>query len=852
MLFILTSVCHHQLEPFQEWPQLLDPHLDALLTPLINTFLKCIESDTTTHVSSHQGLTDIVIPLPQAICKLLYTICKIRGSKVVSRFFANEPGYLEPMLEAFQAWTADPSSIIDAQIQDGTGTIWEVNYIFMLWLSHLLLTPFDLASLDSEYQSDKTFQPENVPLPSGLPTISSRLVYLATGSFSSAGKEREVGVTLLVRLALRPDMRRLGLHKSLIQWALSSLKTMTSGQSSRSIYKAIGLLSFIAGTIKSADILSIGPFLLRIYQNIGNLVANKTEGSKEILSSALSRKAVVKIYCAISIATIQLTSNSSSGVHIPDYVLEEVIDHLLTALADNDTPVRHAASKALSMVTAKLDRSMATEILEAVIGCLDENVLWDDIGPIDDEITDHGMIPLVKEQERNLTAVNSLKWQGLILTLSHLLFRRSPPVSLLPEILNSLILALGFEQRSSSGNSIGANVRDAACFGIWSLARRYTTAELLAVDTKLIRTAESMDRSISILQILATELVITATTDPSGNIRRGSSAALQELIGRHPDTIVHGISLVQTVDYHAVALRSRALHQIAISAAMLDQLYWQQVLFGLLSWRGIGAIDAESRRQAANAVGSLCQGQGVRNVAKIVDILCLKLQGLQAREIEKRHGLLLAAAAVVRETTIEANTADLIARIWDILKLNSFLTESDFTSPFLRPEMTAEAVCSLIFALASASCGKESPQKCLNSSTINGCVSYLELSLRRHERIVIISASQAAKVIFDLLNQAVREELLNEWIGRCLSHKTSVEIRTSGYIAALGGVYRSKSIRKVEQERIIQAIWSNLATTESIEIKVEALKSLSQGILSSGGKYSRIGRRVRLDADRIQ
>jgi hypothetical protein len=95
----------------------------------------------------------------------------------------------------------------------------------------------------------------------------------------------------------------------------------------------------------------------------------------------------------------------------------------------------------------------------------------------------------------------------------------------------------------------------------------------------------------SVLQVLATELVVSASLDPAGNIRRGSSAALQELIGRHPNTIAEGIRVVQVVDYHAVALRSRAIMEVAFQSAMLSKSYMDGILDALLGWRGIGDAD---------------------------------------------------------------------------------------------------------------------------------------------------------------------------------------------------------------------------------------------------------------------
>ena len=161
---------------------------------------------------------------------------------------------------------------------------------------------------------------------------------------------------------------------------------------------------------------------------------------------------------------------------------------------------------------------MASEVIEAVLGALNQNVLW-----VKDK--SNPSAPPTKD----ITAVDPLEWHGLMLTLSHLLYRRSPPAENLSDIIHALLMGLSFEKRNPAGGSIGSNVRDASCFGIWALARRYTTFELLQVQTKSVLVARGHDPTASILQVVATELVVTASLDPAGNIRRGASAALQEL-----------------------------------------------------------------------------------------------------------------------------------------------------------------------------------------------------------------------------------------------------------------------------------------------------------------------------------
>ncbi|KAL8678053.1 MAG: hypothetical protein Q9224_007145, partial [Gallowayella concinna] len=106
---------------------------------------------TTSHTEGN------VEPLPRAICKILHILCKVRGPKVLARFFSNEPALLEPMLDAFELWDGHTT---EGQISGKKENLtWEEKYVMLLWLSHLALTPFDLASISTSNVQT------NLPLP---------------------------------------------------------------------------------------------------------------------------------------------------------------------------------------------------------------------------------------------------------------------------------------------------------------------------------------------------------------------------------------------------------------------------------------------------------------------------------------------------------------------------------------------------------------------------------------------------------------------------------------------------------------------------------------------------------------
>lgn len=764
------------------------------------------------------------------------------------------------MLNAFQKWDlAEMAGREEAPVGHGS-LIWEERYVMLLWLSHLLLAPFDLASISSRRDRDEAdASPTGLHLPLALPGITRSMLPICFKYMVAASKEREAATKLLVRLALRPDMRRAGLLDSLVSWALFALESQSNDAYRRSVYAHAGLLSFIAGVLVSAEKEAIAPFILQIFQAIQRINSEESSLSQIIRSSALARKTCIKIMRATAILVLQ-PGPSSADLQPPDtisMILEEVIDHLLSALADKDTPVRYAGSKALSVVALKLDSSMASEVVDAVLGSLSEDVLWED--PVS------GMAVLTNEVDtlqnvslkRNLTAVNPLRWQGLVLTLAHLLFRRSPPASMLPSIINALLLGLGFEQRSSTGTSFGTNVRDAACFGIWALSRRYTTKELLAVDTTTVRAANVHTKSLTIPQVLATELVVAASIDPSGNIRRGSSAALQELIGRHPDTVSKGIPLIQIVDYHAVARRSKAVTDVAVGSAKLQGVYWAALSDGLLGWRGIGAPDADSRRLAANAIGTLSVIRGEEETVPIGMGVINELQRLQFGEVEQRHGLLLALAAIVdnaREVKVQRTAKgrpiqehQKLADLWDLSNLVPSITEKDLTSSALRPELTAEAICCLISSLARAStvfCGQQTllPRPAVLS--LSRCIEILCLCLLRTEDTVITCSSKAVHDLFALIGSSERVSLVQSWASFLTVDQANPSAGAGkgfGHLAALGSVFGyfpadCSGNLSPEQETIIDTLIKRTSPQVEIESRVAAIRSLGNGVIESGGK----------------
>ncbi|KAL9061181.1 MAG: hypothetical protein Q9162_000326 [Coniocarpon cinnabarinum] len=612
-----VSQLSQALDYFQEDPQLLDPHLKAFVPPLFSALLK-IFTRQTLGANGDEGISEV-----RSLCTVVCAFCKVRGRKVISKFLDNEPRYLELLLDVHtkifaskRQATGFMPDVPNVQSHGGDdSSSWQIRYVIILWLSHLVLTPFDLSILSQTAPSAGNSTPLRIA--QNAPFTAQRLTAIAQVSLASPMGERVVAAELLSRLCLRTDMTEIGLLNACVEWSLSYISSRA--ESPEDLYTAIGLLTFLNAVTSSGSLQALSSSVMPIYDSLASLCSDTHAARGLIRESAVAKRLAIKIQRNIMVHL--LSGNQSNDQTVADIscqnldgqtLLEDTIHYLLHSLGERDTQVRLASSKALSVIAQKLDQGMADEIVDAVIENMNEDIL-----------EGHGPV--------NYAGANALKWHGLTFTLAHLLFRRIPSPHKLQGTLDALFKSLSFNQRTSSGHPLGGNVRDAANFGLWSVARRYRTAEL------------SADATHALLRTIARNLICAACLDPEGNVRRGSSAALQELVGRHPNTIPEGILLIHVIDYQAVGLRSRAIEHVAVEAGVLANDYRTALQEAIFSWRGLEAPDYHSRESAARALFGLIDLKSVDTKSTIQS-----LDETPQREAEKYHGLMMALAEIVR------------------------------------------------------------------------------------------------------------------------------------------------------------------------------------------------------------
>ena len=167
--------------------------------------------------------------------------------------------------------------------------------------------------------------------------------------------------------------------------------------------------------------------------------------------------------------------------------IEEIIEQLLFGLKDKDTIVRWSSAKGIGRIANRLPKDMAEDVLTSIVD----------------------LFTFVEEDSA---------WHGACLAIAEL-GRRG---LLLPQQLSVVvpIVAKALIYDKKIGNySLGRNVRDAACYVCWSLAR--------AFEPHIIK---------PYVNEIASALLIVTVFDREVNCRRAASAAFQGLQTRNTRT----------------------------------------------------------------------------------------------------------------------------------------------------------------------------------------------------------------------------------------------------------------------------------------------------------------------------
>ncbi|KAK9814241.1 hypothetical protein WJX72_002759 [[Myrmecia] bisecta] len=557
------------LQKYQEQSQLLDPHLDAFVTPLAGLLRAQAAAAQPSLLCIH------------TISSYLWTVASVRGYKTIVKFFPNEAADLEPVVALLVQLAAQGTAPSGGVESKGEG-VWEAQCVLMLWLSQLVLIPFDLATVDTSLSN--LAATDRMP---EVPPVVQQILVLCRSYLASPGSIREMAALLVGRLLTRPDMAPA--LRQFLAWAHTALHS----DGPEAVFVIPGAAHALAAIFKLGQrqwILPIAPVVwpaaaqlvrspaaasnvlarklaIKLVQRVGLtflapcLASWRYQRGHVSLTDTLARPTASGSLAAPSVAPAANGSPRPSGallqaahaagsadddageeVEVADEV-EEVVEMLLVALRDKDTVVRWSAAKGLGRVTGRLPKELGDQVAESVLdtfaGAGESDTAW------------HG----------GCLALAELAQRGLLLPAR--LVATTPIIA----------QALQYDVRRGP-HSVGAHVRDAAAYVCWAFARAYS--------------ADVMAGSIA---SLAPALLTTACYDREVNCRRAASAAFQESLGRQ-GTFPHGIDIVTAADYFTLSTRTQAYLTVApyvahfpeYQAALAEHLlhtklrHWEQAL----------------------------------------------------------------------------------------------------------------------------------------------------------------------------------------------------------------------------------------------------------------------------------
>jgi len=765
--------------PYLEQPYLLDPYLEKLILPVIEK----LRNDIKTIFQSENPVELMNYQNRNYLYKYLYLLTNVRGYKTILKFFSHEVSDLEATINFL------------VLVIDNSQQCWETKYILLIWLSLIFMIPFDIQNVDSSATNEES--------------LINKIMRIAKEQMSSAGKEQEGAALLLSRMLLRKDLHQTELPKY-INWSIEQLNT------TENIFLRKGILLSLCNIFKQG----LRDYTLPLANDALPIIHLFED--ERFNTNSLLKKLLIKLTQRIGLCFLKpkiakwrykrgnrflsgdLTVNNTNNndeeeedeeddddEEIPECI-EEIIEILLSGLKDKATIVRWSSAKGIGRLTQRLSKELATDIIEVVIGIFSENTLT--TGDNKESI-----------EQVDISTVSDDTWHGTCLALAELARRGLLLPNRLPIIIPWTIKALTFEQQKGSF-SVGSNVRDAACYVCWSFARAY--------DPKIMK---------PYVGDMAKALVSLSVFDRELNVRRASSAAFQENVGRQ-GLFPHGIDIITKADYFTVGNKNECFRTISVDIANYEEYRYSMInhliTYSVVHW------DQTMRELAAQSLGMICKMDVPYTESNVIP----KLVALaNSSELNDRHGALVALGEVCHNCYYdisinndnwwtEKQLNDIIKPISNILPQYSTLYLTSFSS-----EIALQGICFFIKKLSEIRWPKDETKR---------WEELLLLSLERKEIVIQNLAVEGIKQYYD--KYPISDEQLQNSIKKL--DFTVDPVTRSGYSRALSVLPHDVLVQNNDQ--IFNAItkicvYEENGTNNDVESRKYAIEALTNYTLNS-------------------
>lgn len=607
------------LHKYLEQPSLLDNLVEFILSEIIDAFrlyLKTYFDNYKKNLTEQPILSEI-----NQLAMIVYILTKVRGTKNVRKYLGHDVADLEP--------------IIFFLLSSEEKVPWETKFFLLVWLSVVLMIPFDLKRFDFEivrvyymgHFSEQQFDLIELLI----------LDYLKRSLKCSAriGEAVSLSVSVLFR---RTEMRDLQIYQDLIFWGLDEI---LNKENVYQIFYKTNIYQALKSTIKDSK----REFADSIYKDIfakldeiknqprevpdpSNLKYENLRFTFGLVEKLLRPNPSRPIYRTAKKQLLEtsegqinevpmITNTSKDEMYntpqaIQDFkktanpntemidesenleylsLIEYVMDIVMDALGDADSGIRYLAAKNLASIAYKLPEALSDELLNAILQLLETN----------SENSMHGVCLCIGEFCR----------KGIL----------GP--QFLDVIIPLLKRALLFEEYQAN-YSTGFIVRDAACYISWTFAKAFD--------------AQIMNKYIN---DFAVTLLVCALFDKTGNCRRAAAASFQENVGRQ-GYFPHGIEIISEMDFFSVGFKQNSFLKIAPFVAHFNN--YTIPFIDHLSKVKIYHIEKDTRNSACKSLGLISLFDVDYVTSKVLPVL---LEDAKNKSIQKRHGALLAIACVL-------------------------------------------------------------------------------------------------------------------------------------------------------------------------------------------------------------
>lgn len=563
---------------YLQLPELLDPHLDVLISKLTSG-LKCqLPSSIRYH----------------GVFKLLYQIIKITGFKSIGKRFPHEIDKLPMLVDMLSKENPEDKAH------------WESRFVITIWLSIVILAPFDLKKFDSQSKEP----------------IAERLYSLLIRGLAFHDSCQQVTAFCLAKFFSRTDMLNSGkLLDEFISQALDEIANakVELANSSDDI-KLIGYLRALAYMYKFCprqEMKTRSPAIIEV------LVKPELERIDRVmihhLIIKLSQRAVLsllpageatwkykrasRIVGSLGKSQPEKEDQQATGGTVDDEIasaeqMEAVLSVLLLASQDSQTKVRWSAAKGIARAASRLSKERANDVIDMILERF--------FKPTSGECSWHGGCLTLAEMSRH----------GLILE------------DKLAQVIKVVDKAIVFD-RIKGCTTVGAHVREAACYVCWAMARAYEDHVIAPHVNEL---------NVNLLCVIL--------FDRELQCRRAASGTFQELIGRQGTFSEEKISILTALDYHNVGQRQLCYLDLATKVASFGREYSVPFVMHLLEMK-LAHWDIEIRRLASDCLSALMLHVDASYIRTSVLPKLMQMTDSDT-DLNQKHGAILGLAKVIR------------------------------------------------------------------------------------------------------------------------------------------------------------------------------------------------------------